>query len=361
MGRAQQGIWTMFSTLDNVIAPDMPTVRTKDDKTWIAGIDELAGWGQGEENTFIGSLRATLAALGERVSYDRLMGVSGAAFRLQIARPRWCPSAPDATVGFDVCQPAMHAFGYEAAVHHTMADDATPEQYRTSLAAVLESVENGHPAVAIGLGSDMDWGVIAGYDDSAFVCRTYDNPDGDYVRAANWPCIVVIPTSTGHDVNWEESFLESLRLAVRLARTPRFEQYAGGFAAYEAWISDLTNEASFASTDEDNLRYLMHCNAWTYYSLWDARAAAARYLSVERGDNVGLFGGFLSAAAEVYERIAGVLHEGKAYAPFSHRVDPRDWSQEHRRCQIEVLRHVMRIEEVAVTLLQKATVAYDRP
>jgi hypothetical protein len=351
----------VFSTLDSTVTPVLPRVRRVDDKTWIAGIDELAGWGKGEENTFIGSLRASLAARGERVSYDRLMGVSGAAFRLQIARPRWCPSAPDATVGFDVSQTALGAFGYEASVHHTLTDDATPEQYRSSLAAVLESVENGQPAVAIGLGSDMDWGVITGYDDRAFVCRTYDNPEGDYVPAANWPCIVVIPTSTGREVDWEESFLESLRLAVRLARTPRFEQYASGFAAYEAWIRDLTKESSFANADEENLGYLMHCNAWMYYSLWDARAAAARYLSVERGDNVGLFGGFLSAAAEVYERIAGVLHEGKVYAPFSHRPDPRDWTQEHRCYQIEVLRHVMRIEEVAVALLQKATVAYDRP
>jgi hypothetical protein len=44
---------------------------------------------------------------------DYLMGVSGAAFRLHIHTPGWCPSAPDATCGLNHCVPAMKALGYK--------------------------------------------------------------------------------------------------------------------------------------------------------------------------------------------------------------------------------------------------------
>ncbi|MFQ6091721.1 MAG: M56 family metallopeptidase [bacterium] len=87
-------------------------VKRRGSKVWIEGVDKLAGWGNGEENTFIGSLRVALSAVGENVPYDQLMGPSGAAFRLQIAQPEWCASAPDAQVGFEISGPARKTLGY---------------------------------------------------------------------------------------------------------------------------------------------------------------------------------------------------------------------------------------------------------
>lgn len=332
-------------------------VRREDNKVWLAGVDELAGWGHGEENTFIGALRAALAARGERVSYDRLMGVSGAAFRLQVARPRWCPSACDATVGFDCCRPAVRAFGYEADLYRTLEEEATPEACRATLDAVIDGIESGRPAVAINLAGDMDWGLITGYDEGSFLCRTYGDPEGDYARATAWPPIVVIPRKVGTAVKWSESFRDSLRLAVRLARTPRFGQYLSGFWAYEAWIRDLSRGAEFREASSEERQRLMRANAWCYQSLYDARAAAARYLAAERDACTADARPALSEAAELYERMAGILLDEKACAPFPGTRGAEEWTDDMRRTQVAVLRRLLDLEREAVARLQEAAVA----
>ena len=173
-------------------------VKQEGDKVWIEGVEPLAGWGNGEENTFIGSLRVVLSAVGENVSYNQLMGVSGAAFRLQIAQPDWCPSAPDATVGCDVSGPAVKALGYSL----TSIDDNSILVWvgvKRVKAAIVESVDDGRPVVAINLAGGMDWGIVTGYEDDgkSFLCRTYENPGDEYVKAKECPCVVEIPTRTG--------------------------------------------------------------------------------------------------------------------------------------------------------------------
>ncbi len=69
-------------------------------KVFIEGVQKL-GWGLGKENTFMGALQSTLNTIGDDVTYEYLVGISGAAFRLHFHYPEWCPSSPDATCGFD--------------------------------------------------------------------------------------------------------------------------------------------------------------------------------------------------------------------------------------------------------------------
>ena len=47
-------------------------------------------WSENRDNSFIGSVHLSLNALGENYSYNFLMGISGAAFRLHF-KPDWCP------------------------------------------------------------------------------------------------------------------------------------------------------------------------------------------------------------------------------------------------------------------------------
>ena len=63
----------------------------------IHGLD----WQTGEYSTFIATLQRALEYLGEKHTYSYLLGLSGAAFRLQIHWDGLCPSGPDATCGFD--------------------------------------------------------------------------------------------------------------------------------------------------------------------------------------------------------------------------------------------------------------------
>lgn len=108
------------------------------------------------------------------------MGVSGAVFRLQIAQPDWRPSAPDATVGFNCAEPAMKALGYSL---KSLADNNffVWLGVRKMRSAIIESIDQGRPIVAINLDGGMDWGVVTGYESEGrlILCRTYDDPDGE--------------------------------------------------------------------------------------------------------------------------------------------------------------------------------------
>lgn len=57
-------------------------VRHENGRTWIEGVERL-GWGKGMDCTYMGVLTALAHYLGDDVSYDYLMGVSGMAFRVQ--------------------------------------------------------------------------------------------------------------------------------------------------------------------------------------------------------------------------------------------------------------------------------------
>ena len=52
-----------------------------EEKVFIDKIPQLK-WAEGTDNSFIRSTQLTLNALGENYSYEFLMGISGAAFRL---------------------------------------------------------------------------------------------------------------------------------------------------------------------------------------------------------------------------------------------------------------------------------------
>ena len=73
----------------------------------------------------------------------------------------------------------------------------------------------------------------------------------------------------------KELILNSLNVAVELAKTKAFDKYLSGFAAYNYWINLLSDEANFHM--KNNINDKMHPNAWIYVSLIDARLAAANY------------------------------------------------------------------------------------
>ena len=55
----------------------------------------VLGRGISGETSFMGSLARVMEYYNEYIDYIDLMGYSGAAFRVNIAQPQWCPSAPD--------------------------------------------------------------------------------------------------------------------------------------------------------------------------------------------------------------------------------------------------------------------------
>ncbi len=320
----------------------------------IEGVGRLQ-WGKGQENTFMGALAITMDAIGEDITYDYLMGVSGAAFRVQVHNPDWCPSAPDAGCGFNCADVALSALGYKVRGIHSSS--SKPEDVQKVREAVVRSIDNGYPVIAIDLINSPDYGVIVGYenDGKEFLCRTYYDKTDEYSPAEKWPWIVTIIEGKDKTPDRRKNILHSLELAVMLANTEKFEDYTSGFNAYETWVTDLLDDPRFEEADKGKSGEMTHANAWTYNSLVDARAAAVRYLRSISEDLGQESAKHISEAADIYEEALGKLKDGWKYAPFPHDLKGGEgWTAEMRHAEADVLKEVSALEKKAVNELKAA-------
>lgn len=328
-------------------------------KVWIDGVDRLQ-WGIGQENTFIGALTAAMRAIGEDVNYDYLMGVSGAAFRVQIYRLDWCPSAPDATCGFDCSGPAMEALGYKPIWMWASADK--PDEMKKVREAVVESIDKGKPAVAIDLVNVPDWGVIIGYADGGkdFLCKSYYDKAARPALALKWPWAIMLIGEKGVAPDRKQSLIKSLEIAEMLAVTENFDKYASGFNAYETWAKGLLDDSRFKKLTKEDLSSVTHTNAWCYVSLIDARSAAAKYLRAISSEFSSDGAKHISKAADIYEQITNKLSDGLKYVPFTWELkEDKRWTAEMRHSEAALLKDALTLEKTAITEL-KAALASER-
>lgn len=324
-----------------------------DETRVIQGV-ELLQWGRGMENTFIGSLTVAMRSLGEDVTYDYLMGVSGAAFRFHFATPEWCPSSPDATCGFNCADPALAALGYDIRFIHAL--EGSPEA-PALLQAVARSIDTGRPVLAIDLKVVPDWGVITGYEDGGqkLLCRTYYDKGENYAVADKWPWVVAIIGEKREPLPRAEALRRSLEVAVETAHSESYGEYASGFAAFERWIAELEDDARFENADPSAEFAYDHINAWIYYSLMHSREKAARYLRDVLAEFPTDAAEHLMHAADNYEEIALKLEKNRQYAPFKWELpEGGSWDAGMRQAEVLVLQDVLELERRAVEELTEA-------
>jgi hypothetical protein len=313
----------------------------------IDGVEKLS-WESGF-NTAMGSIGAVARALGDDVSYEYLMGVSGTAFRLHFHQPNWCPSSPDATVGFDHTAPVMRALGYTTETIFSHAD--RPEEVRKVRETIVASIDRGLPVVATDLIAVPDWGVITGYADSGehLVCRTYHDKTSEYSVAEKWPWIIMVIRGRQAAPDRQESIRKSLEIALTVSHTPAFGKYASGFAAYDRWVADLQDTARFAEAEEGEIGGRMHINGWCYRSLLDARTMAGRYLQeISEGFEADA-GASLSRAVAAYGALVTTLKAGLPHAPMPWTPEAGGkWTQAMRDDEADVLRKAKAQEQEAI-------------
>jgi hypothetical protein len=247
----------------------------------------------------------------------------------------------------------MKALGYKATGIHS--DRKKPEDVEKVRNAVVGSIDKGYPVLAIDLREVPDWGVIVGYADGGkeFLCRTYYDKTEEYAKAEKWPWVVEVIKEETDKPSPKKSVLESLRIAVEVANTKKYEDYSSGFAAYEDWAGDLLDDSMFESIEKEKLSSMTHANAWSYCSLIDAREAAVRYLR-----SIASYFGEGSAprlakATEIYEEIVVKLKNGLEYAPFPWQLkDGKKWTAEMRHAEAGVLKEVLALEREAIKELE---------
>lgn len=319
-------------------------IRVGSHEAMLDGIEPIRGFGVERDNTFMHCLELVLAALGRPIPYEDLMGLGGAAFRLQVRVDTWCSSGPDALVGYDCVAPVMAAAGLDYVTYYPRRDsDSDVQRVRKE---VVRSIDLGLPVLASNVIPPADWGIITGYRQrgAEWRCRAYADAARDRdQRAVDWPLAVVVISPPKPPSDMRPACMASLKRAVELYETSLAGDYVLGRAAFDHWSRQL-----MLAHD----RSYIQPNAWTYVSLLDARTAASRYL---RGLAAKLpaHQGTLNEAADLYAREAELLRAGLADVPFPAQLPVGLASPDMRRRQVEVLRESRDLEAQAIELLKR--------
>jgi hypothetical protein len=329
----------------------------------IEGLEEVRLGGGQMENSVLGALSAAMRAIGEDVTYEYLMGVSSAAFRLQIHASGGCNApAPHAGIGFNCVEPALKALGYKVARHNTHEmKEGDAESVRKVREAIVESIDDGVPVMC----ESEEESLIVGYENGGkeLLVRPYMARKDGYSTMKRWPWGVRILKKKAKLPDRRRTLVRSLEIAVELANTKRFADYAGGFAAYKVWIDDLLDKSRYENQGPKAIAGMMVGNGHCYYSLVDARASAAIYLRSIAEEFDKDVAPHLLKAADLYQQIFDTLNKRcpTQIAPKPGMLEKgKSWSQDMRCFQASILEEALPLDRKAVGEIEKALALIEK-
>lgn len=239
-------------------------------------------WEKVMDCTWAGAIYAALKYMGETYTYEQIMGMSGACYRIAFTEV-WDWSAVDALVAFDYSTVLFKAIGYE----QVWASRIDKEQRSIERKNIMQDISNGKPVVAINLRIAPEWGVITGYKEEGKVllCRTYFdkeilNENIDYLETDFWPFLITHFGEKKEKHSDYQILIDSLATLVDSFNAPIQRGYYQGAQAYQKWIEGLRNNSLWNENNskEDIDRRIM-VNDYLLLNLIDARRCAATYLN----------------------------------------------------------------------------------
>jgi hypothetical protein len=338
-----------------VVAPEH---KRDSDAVIIDGLGRI-GWGMGMENSFFGCLTRLEEKFGQSTSYEDLVGLSGYGFRFHFF-DCWCPSSPDATCGKDVGSGMLQKLGYSHQYYalDTLSQDTVPMETRKSETQmrelIVKSIDAGWPVIAIDLIQVPEWGLITGYQKAGkeLFCRTYFDQTEGYEIAKKMPWVMVVITGK-KPVDTAPLFSASLKDAVLMYETPKYDQYFSGLKALEVWIHALKDDPSFSVGDSEKFKGICLANWWSYYSLAVARGNVVHYLESNQ-KRFNTDEATIGKLIHLYSEEVKLLEDGMGFVTCPHTMkDPGEWTKEKRHEQAEVLEKVLAVESAAVDILKK--------
>ncbi len=252
----------------------MNDVLPDSDAKLIAGVPNLS-WN--EMNSFMGAMQALGHKLGDHSGYAFLCGVSGAAFRTHFF-DTWCPSSPDATVGYNAGEAVLKARGLDATWLHVSSDGKNKPQI---LEAIRKSIDAGMPVLAIDLIEVPEWGVIIGYQKKGeeLLCRTYFDKHKSFEVAQKFPFAVAVLTREGKVPDEGASIKQGFGIVAENLTTEKYGEYFSGLAAFDKWMARLRDD-DFTTLDSARLSEVLQANYWTYQRLIADRKTGIEYLDI---------------------------------------------------------------------------------
>jgi hypothetical protein len=206
---------------------------------------------------FPGALYAYFKYVSDPQPYDYLMGITGAAFR------RLWNRDDGGNVGIlrynhEPFRQAFAALGYE---WRTIPADAGKE---TMIAAIMESLAEGRPAISFGIIGPPEPGLVTGYDEEGALLygwSYFQDQRECYYESCDWfetmdksggvSLLIVGDRQPARPAD-REVLMASLQWALDLERTahrPNLPDHLGGLAAYDGWADALEVDADYPLDD----------------------------------------------------------------------------------------------------------------
>lgn len=328
-------------------------VRRDGDRVWIDGVK---GWFCGDKESSVHAAQeAAMQAIGEKTSYDELLGVSGLAFRMQVSKVGLCPSSPHPACGYPCVERSTQSLPWTVRSFAVKPDET--EKAAEARRCIVESIDRGTP---VQYGSEED-GVIVGYRKTGqeWICLNpyHDGGRKTFVET-RWPWgISVFAARKSGILPRKELAREALAQAVTMAGTPESGVYFVGFKAWETYIQRLK---ALETADALTRKNAMQGNAWIYECLAQYRSAAARYLKSVAGEFEAGPAAHLTRAAGLYEKMANQVlrddtHCVVSIAPYPFTLkDGQQWTLELRQAQVRRLEAALPLEREAISEIRVA-------
>jgi len=322
-------------------------------RVWLEGVK---GWSPAEKHSSVHAAQeAIMQAVGEKVAYDCLVGVSGLAFRLQVSKSGLCPSSAHPFCGWRCVARSTESVPWHVQVFELNPADG--EQVKTARRAVVDSIERGVP---VQYGEEED-GVIIGYqrEGAEWLCLhpMHDGGQEEFVETELPWGLGIYTGPKPQRASRRELAVEALRQATTMAGAFEAESYYVGFKAWEEYLGQLR---AMAAEDHARQQDILG-NAWIYACLAGYRRSAALYLREVAGEFAPAAAERLTNAASLYERMSGEVltdpqHKAAAIAPFPWNLKPgQPWSAGQRQEQIRRLECALPLEREAIAHLEQAT------
>jgi len=321
---------------------------------------------------FVGSVMASMRFLGENVTKEYMMGISGGAFQTYWEIPWGAANCDLLLIGDEPVRRTFDALGYEYEVVPGGAQTNTKETLRKR---IVDSIDDGHPVLAIGIVGPPECCVISGYSEGGDVLYGWSYYQGEedtktYFRTDKWyeNCYgLILIGDKKPKPSKSEILLNTLVWAIKLAREPEFVLWGlpdipanrrckSGFAAFDAFADALLRDDDFPADKPDVLSF--HCNMPikndVVFLMECKRTSAARFLNIMSQE--GLPGSDeLRKAAEAYTQEAQAWHKATVIVPGTGGIPyQRIVDSQLRRELSSLVREAKIHEERAVEHLDKA-------
>ena len=282
--RVTNRLFAMRKTLRRELSEymDMPAYNNGDfKKRVINGVKKVgyAADGRYMLTQFCGCFSALLSALGknDRADYAEICAVSGAAFRM-VWKDGFDMGNVDVAFAFeDPFMPFRLAFrcagldggfygldGSKYGVNYDSKCDAL-KNYDHAKKDIAASVDRGFPVLALGVIGPPECCIITGYEDGGDTLMGFNYFQDDYkndpdisvdenglFRRKNWfdgtaAYIILREADKNKIPSREEAAIETIKIAVKLARTEKTGERASGLNAYAAMAEQILNDGEYLS------------------------------------------------------------------------------------------------------------------